>query len=366
MDGEYHSRQLYNIPLKRKAIQLALIEWLEPAVSRSKGRRLQDPVWTYFIQTPLVTTGHFAAEYLYSLSKLRQDSIDQSLIKIFVCCGILFYIVKHLFFIEMFKKACPSYTLPFCDKLSGIMLSYLAVKIENKIDTIFKNTTNLTLEFLYQLQNLSIIKYTAQLIAEEIEKVLKDIRPNKFVAIITDNVANYGFLTASNEIVKFFKKSHQLEKYTKDLKIEVFRLVSVETSDTNYTDCFIALIRLANAVEQISVERDLNGFMGKKRTILDINTVEAMANIRHFYQNNSKLISSKKTHNDNEVQKLVNDSFFFDKVDYNKDNNNEDGYKKIFETQILNYEVYVLIEDNVDFTNAIFLNNKEEEKDENL
>jgi len=45
-------------------------------------------------------------------------------------------------------------------------------------------------EFLYQLRDLSIVKHTAQLIAEEIEKVLKDIGPNKFVAIVTDNAAN--------------------------------------------------------------------------------------------------------------------------------------------------------------------------------
>ncbi|EXX50629.1 hypothetical protein RirG_269100 [Rhizophagus irregularis DAOM 197198w] len=63
----------------------------------------------------------------------------------FVCCGIPFSVVEHPFFIEMFKKACPSYTLPSRDILSGIMLSHLAVKIEDKIDTIFKNTTNLTL-----------------------------------------------------------------------------------------------------------------------------------------------------------------------------------------------------------------------------
>ncbi|CAB4378047.1 unnamed protein product [Rhizophagus irregularis] len=105
----------------------------------------------------------------------------------------------------------------------------------------------------------------------------------------------------------------------------------------------------------------LRWLYGKKRITLDINTVEAMAKIHHFYQNNSKLISSEKTHTDNEVQKMVNESFFFDEVDYNEDNNNEDGYEEIFETQIPNHEVYVLIENNVDLTNAIFLNNEEEE-----
>ena len=204
------------MPPKRKAVQLTLIERSEP-VPKSKGGRPQDPVWTHFIQTPLATAGHFAAECLYcgkkwprgrpqdlqvhlakdclnvddeirrvfvrnilrlcdddddiiddesnkhqkldqlnitdfwdnehneALSKPRQDSMDQSLIKMFVCCGIPFSVVEHPFFIEMFKKACPGYTLPSRDKLSGIMLSHLAVKIEDKIDTIFKNTTNLTL-----------------------------------------------------------------------------------------------------------------------------------------------------------------------------------------------------------------------------
>ncbi|PKY34802.1 hypothetical protein RhiirB3_454871 [Rhizophagus irregularis] len=34
-------------------------------VPRSKGGCPQDPVWTHFIQTPLATAGHFAAECLY-------------------------------------------------------------------------------------------------------------------------------------------------------------------------------------------------------------------------------------------------------------------------------------------------------------
>lgn len=186
----------------------------EPA-SKSRGGRPQDPVWAHFIQTPLATAGHFAAECLYcekkwprgrpqelqvhlakdcidvdddtrrifvrnilrlygndddieennkhqrldqlnitdfwdkeyneELSKPRQDSIDQSLTKAFVCCGIPFSVVEHPFFVEMFKKACPGYILPSRDKLSGIMLSHMAVKIEDKIDAILESTTNLTL-----------------------------------------------------------------------------------------------------------------------------------------------------------------------------------------------------------------------------
>jgi hypothetical protein len=49
----------------------------------------------------------------------------------------------------------------------------------------------------------------------------------------------------------------------------------------------------------------------KKRTTLDIKTVEAMAKIRHFYQNNSKINSSEKAYTNNEIQRLVDESFFF-------------------------------------------------------
>ena len=39
---------------------------LEPAQgSKKKGGRPQSTVWEYFVQTPLSTAGHFAAECLY-------------------------------------------------------------------------------------------------------------------------------------------------------------------------------------------------------------------------------------------------------------------------------------------------------------
>jgi hypothetical protein len=50
-----------------------------------------------------------------------------------VCCGIPFSVVEQPFFVEMFKKACPGYILSSRDKLLGIMLSYVAVKIKDKL-----------------------------------------------------------------------------------------------------------------------------------------------------------------------------------------------------------------------------------------
>ena len=46
-------------------------------------------------------------------------------------------------------------------------------------------------------------------------------------------------------------------------------VLSVEASDTNYADCFIALIRLANAIKKIPIERGLIGF--RTHTINSIN-----------------------------------------------------------------------------------------------
>ena len=193
------------MPPKRKSVQLVLTE---PA-PKNKGGRPQDPVWVHFIQTPLATADHFAAKCKYckkkqtrgrpqdlqlhlardclevqddirrifirnilllygdtedendnlqptitdfwskehneALSKPKQGSLDQSLLKMFVCCGVPFVVVEHPFFVEMFKKTCPGYVLPSRDKLSGIMLSHMTVRIENKIDAIFENATNLTL-----------------------------------------------------------------------------------------------------------------------------------------------------------------------------------------------------------------------------
>ncbi|GES76552.1 hypothetical protein RCL_jg1141.t1 [Rhizophagus clarus] len=66
------------MPPKRKAIQLTLIEQSEP-VPRSKDGRLQDPIWTHFIQTPLATAGHFATKCLYYCL-----NVDDEIRRIFV------------------------------------------------------------------------------------------------------------------------------------------------------------------------------------------------------------------------------------------------------------------------------------------
>ncbi|CAB4496285.1 unnamed protein product [Rhizophagus irregularis] len=186
------------MPPKRKAVQLTLIERSEP-VPRSKGERPQDPVWTHFIQTPLATAGHFAAEYDESnkhqkldqlnitdfwnnehnkaLSKPRQDSMDQSLIKM--------------------KGFIRKYTKDL--KIEG---GGLKSWVETQWTTMFESADSI---------------WRLKLALEKVPHYFA----NKNSNIIT-----------SKSVLK----------------------------SINARDCFIALIRLANAIEQIPVERGLVGF----------------------------------------------------------------------------------------------------------
>lgn len=98
----------------------------------------------------------------------------------------------------------------------------------------------------------------------------------------------------------------------------------------------------------------LGWLYGKRRTTLDISTIESLAKIRHFYQNNM-LSESKKRHDHHngpdDLQQLVNESTWFeDEADEeNEEDNNNDSYEEYFEEiQIPNHDIYVLIENYVD------------------
>lgn len=116
----------------------------------------------------------------------------------------------------------------------------------------------------------------------------------------------------------------------------------------------LALKMFAITPHSASCERmfsALGWLYGKRRTSLDITTIESMAKIRHFYMNNPKHNSSKNDQIDSGIQSLVNESFFFEAVDdnYNDEyNEGEGGYEETIENQIPDHDVYVLIEDYID------------------
>ena len=101
----------------------------------------------------------------------------------------------------------------------------------------------------------------------------------------------------------------------------------------------------------------LGWLYGKRRTSLDTNTIESIAKVRHFYNNNSSNSSKKRQgsgQNEPEdfedFQKLVDESMFFE--DSEDENDESDGYKENLEhlEEIPNQDVYVLIEDYVDLS----------------
>ena len=75
----------------------------------------------------------------------------------------------------------------------------------------------------------------------------------------------------------FFHDVNLLLKVLEPLKKTI---LSVEASDTNYTDCFIALIHLANDIKQIPIERGLICF--RNHAINSINDRWESFNIMPF------------------------------------------------------------------------------------
>ncbi|CAG8828810.1 2305_t:CDS:1, partial [Gigaspora rosea] len=84
-------------------------EQLENLAS-SKKTKLNNNLAKYFPQK------------MYDLSKERINSINRSLLKAFVVCGILFSIIETSFFIDLLQNLCPSYQPPSREVLSGCLL----------------------------------------------------------------------------------------------------------------------------------------------------------------------------------------------------------------------------------------------------
>ncbi|CAB4487162.1 unnamed protein product [Rhizophagus irregularis] len=77
-----------------------------------------------------------------------------------------------------------------------------------------------------------------------------------------------------------------------------------------------------------------------------LNFKAKQAKIRHFYQNNNmRLAESNSRQNNDNIQKLIDESAFFEIENDNDDHEGEGGYEEYFEeVEIPKYNVYVLIE----------------------
>ena len=67
------------------------------------------------------------------------------MVKFFVCCGISYRIVEHLFFIDFLKELNGGYNPPTREYLSGRLLENELSIVNEKVGTNLNNQENLTL-----------------------------------------------------------------------------------------------------------------------------------------------------------------------------------------------------------------------------
>ena len=84
------------------------------------------------------------------LSKERKEDIDIALIKAFVCCGLLWCLVEHLFIIELFKQLRSNYNLPDRKTLADSMLTKEILRVNVKLYRLLDGENNLTLGKIYK------------------------------------------------------------------------------------------------------------------------------------------------------------------------------------------------------------------------
>ncbi|RGB23170.1 hypothetical protein C1646_774913 [Rhizophagus diaphanus] len=109
------------------------------------------------------------------ISFCRSDNIDQALIQFFVCYGIPFSTVDHLYFVDFIQKI-------------SVVLNKVNEELKHKKNLIlgksiyaFVIITSSKKQYIHTLIDTSKQAYTA-----EIEKILSSISPKKFVAIVLD------------------------------------------------------------------------------------------------------------------------------------------------------------------------------------
>ncbi|GET00819.1 hypothetical protein GLOIN_2v1792352 [Rhizophagus clarus] len=118
------------------------------------GGRPLGTIWLHFERKDAIA--HEKMEQ--NVSTVQQYGNENALVKFFVACGVSFRIIEHPFFIDFVKELNTAY--------------------------------NLTLEYLYQLSDLSLNLHTAAYLTEKIEDILENIGPKHISAIVSDNAVN--------------------------------------------------------------------------------------------------------------------------------------------------------------------------------
>ncbi|CAG8564405.1 17250_t:CDS:2 [Dentiscutata erythropus] len=145
-----------------------------------------------------------------AIDKNKEKMANKSLIKWIVYSGILFSAFDNLYFEDYTKMLNPGYSPPKRTTLATSILDIEAANITLKIEKELSKSRNLILcvdgwcspmkhsiyafvimtdkkkQYVYSLRDFSKYSYIAKFNAEKIIEVLENVRPEKFVAIVSD------------------------------------------------------------------------------------------------------------------------------------------------------------------------------------
>ncbi|GBC24127.2 ribonuclease H-like domain-containing protein [Rhizophagus irregularis DAOM 181602=DAOM 197198] len=217
------------------------------------------------------------------IDSTKQVLCDKAVAKFFVCCGVVFHLVSHPFFIDMVKSLCNGYEPPCSTTLSNTLMNNELTKITVDQQLTLDKESDLTLE-----------SHTAKFLAEKINEVITNIGPEKFSAVVSDHAAacasakriiadthkhiipirciahHINLITTDicktsfakeviakcTKLVKFFKTSHQAGEKLKmsiiDDSVKGGNLKTyVKTRWTTAWDCTNSILRLKNQLKNL-------------------------------------------------------------------------------------------------------------------
>ena len=119
--------------------------WRDNLVIEEKSIKRRRKMKTNSLESLLQSniSGNFNPEM--SITEDRQQQIDKSVLKAWICAGIPFETIDNPFVIDMFKTLNNGYNPPSQNTLSGCILDEKVAKVEKTIDIELKSEKNLTL-----------------------------------------------------------------------------------------------------------------------------------------------------------------------------------------------------------------------------
>jgi len=119
--------------------------WRDNLVIEEKSIKRRRKMKTNSLESLLQSniSGNFNPEM--SITEDRQQQIDKSVLKAWICAGIPFETIDNPFVIDMFKILNNGYNPPSQNTLSGCILDEKVAKVEKTIDIELKSEKNLTL-----------------------------------------------------------------------------------------------------------------------------------------------------------------------------------------------------------------------------